>query len=298
VTRRLLSLLALATALAAIPAVAFGDSSRDASNSSTYADAIGEDPSAPDITSVVVSNDDAGAITFQINISNRPSFTSDMYFLLFLDADQRASTGDPDFSGADYIIQLASGAVDLFRWNGSEEAPAPSQSSLTYGYTSSGPAIHVKAADLGKTKGFDFRTIAVSGVAFDASGNPDFTNIHRDAAPDPGHGFFTYDVRTRLVLTATSFTTSPKPAKAGRTYAASLAANENDTSGPVQGATVACFATIAFKRIVATRRVVTNGIGSCVWRIPATAKGKMLRGTISLTARGAKVTRSFSSKIS
>jgi hypothetical protein len=297
VTRRLPIVLAVAAAVVAIPGVALGDSSGRASNSATFADSIGEDPSAPDITSVAVSNDDTGAITFQVNVSNRPSFTQDMYFLLFLDTDQRTSTGDPDFSGADYIVQLAPGAVDLFKWNGTEEAPAPSQSSLTYAYTASGPAIHVKAVDLGKTTGIGFRAIAVSGVSFDASGNPDFTNIHRDAAPDPGHGFFAYQVRTRLVLSATAFTTSPKPARAGRAYSASLAASQNDTGGPVQGATVACSATIAFKRIVATTHVVTNGIGSCVWRIPATAKGKTLRGTISLTLRGVKVTRSFSSRI-
>ena len=295
-TRRLPILLALA-ALAATSSVAFGDSVRQTSNSATFADSIGEDPSAPDITSVVVSNDDAGAITFRIDVSNRPSFTPDMYFLLFLDTDQRASTGDPDFSGADYVIELAPGAVDLFKWNGTEDVLAPSQTSLTYAYAATGPTIHIRAGDLGQTKALDFRALAVSGVAVDPSGNPDFTNIHRDAAPDPGHGFFSYQVRTRLVLSPTAFTTSPRPAKAGRPYAASLAASQNDTGGPVQGASIACSATIAFKRIVATRRALTNGIGSCVWRIPATAKGKMLRGTISLTLRGATVTRSFSARI-
>ncbi len=43
---------------------------------------------APDITSVVVSNDDAGMITFKVNISNRPTLTPDMSVLLFLDTDQ------------------------------------------------------------------------------------------------------------------------------------------------------------------------------------------------------------------
>jgi hypothetical protein len=38
-------------------------------------------------------------------------------------------------------------------------------------------------------------------------------------------------------------------------------------------------------------------VASCVWRIPATGKGKVLRGTITLTVRGVKVTRSFSSRI-
>jgi hypothetical protein len=136
----------------------------------------------------------------------------------------------------------------------------------------------------------------VSGVTVDAAGNPNFDNIRRDAAPDPGHGFWSYDVLTKLVLTVTAFTTSPKPAKAGRTFSVSMAATENDTAGPVQSGTVACVATLAGKRIVATRHVVANGIASCVWRIPKTAKGRLIRGTITLTVQGTRVTRPFTAR--
>ena len=73
---RLLLLLVLGVALAAMPAVAFGDSARHLKNSTTYPDSTGEDSAAPDITSVVVSNDDAGLITFQVTVSNRPTMTA------------------------------------------------------------------------------------------------------------------------------------------------------------------------------------------------------------------------------
>lgn len=296
--RRLLILVALATVLVAMPALAFGDSSRQASNTTTFPDSIGEDAAAPDITNVVVSNDDAGNITFQINVSNRPAFTPDMYFLVFIDADNNPATGDPSSLGSEYAIDLEPGSVGMFQWNGSTYVLAPSQTSLTYAYAATGPTIHVSASDLGKTKALRFAVIAASGVAVDAQGNPDFTNEHRDYAPDPAHGFFTYQVTTKLILSVTAFTTSPKPAKSGRAYSATLAANENDTGGPVQTGTVACNATIAFKRIVPLTHLVTNGVATCVWRIPATAKGKTLRGTITLTVQGVKVTRSFSSRIS
>ena len=298
VKARLLVLLALGVVLVALPAVAFGDSARRSANSSTYPDSIGEDPNAPDITSVVVSNDDAGNITFQVNVSNRPALTSDMFFLVFLDTDQNAATGDADLQGVDDVIELDPGAVTLFQCNGTDFVAAASQASLNYSYATGGPTIHVSAADLGKTKGFRFEVLAVSGVTVDPTGNPDLTNIRRDAAPDPGHGLFTYQVLTRLVLTVTAFTTGPKPAKAGRSFSASLAASENDTAGPVQKGTATCAATIAFKRIAAVTHVVANGVASCVWRIPSTAKGKILRGTITLTVQGVKVTRSFSSRIS
>jgi hypothetical protein len=277
--------------------VALGGSTRAAANSATFTDSVGEDANAPDITTVAVSNDDAGAITFTINISNRPALTPDMFVLVFLDTDRNANTGDVDSLGADYVIQLISGAVDLFQWNGSDYAPATSQTSLTFAYGTAGATIHISAADLNKTKAFNVGVIAVSGVTFDAAGNANFDNIHRDVAPDPGHGFWSYDVLTKLVLSVTAFTTSPKPAKAGRAFSVSLAATENDTAGPVQTGTVTCTATLGGKRVVAIRHVVANGVASCIWPIPKTAKGQTIRGTITLTVQGAKVTRPFSAKL-
>jgi hypothetical protein len=294
---RLLITLLVGAALVAIPPVALGGDARRSNNNATYPDSTGEDPAAPDITSVNASNDDAGMITFQINVSNRPALTPDMYFLIFVDADKNPNTGFVDALGADYVIQLVPGAVDLYQWNGSNFVAAPSQVSLTFSYGTTGPVIRLSAADLNKTKAFYFGVIAASGFAVDAAGNPDFTNEHRDWAPDLGHGFNSYSVLTKLVLTVTAFTTAPKPAKAGRTFSASLAANENDTAGPVQAGTVSCAASIAGKRLVAVTHAVRNGVAICVWRIPATAKGRIVRGLVTLTVRGTSVTRGFSARV-
>ena len=294
---RLAILLALAALLVGVPA-ALGGSSYAAANSQTFNDSVGEDANAPDITSIAVSNDDAGNITLQVNISNRPALTADMLMLLFLDTDNNSATGDPDSLGADYAIQLEPGAIGLFQWNGSDYATAPSQTSLTYAYAATGATIHVSAADLGRTKVLRFGAIAISGIVVDAAGNPDFTNVHADAAPDSGHGLYSYQVLTKLVLTVTAFTTSPKPPKAGRTFSVSLAATENDTKGPVRSGVVVCPATLAGKRAVAVTRVVANGIATCVWRIPKTAKGRIMRGSITLTLQGAHVTRPFIARFS
>jgi hypothetical protein len=292
---RLAILLGLAALLVGVPA-ALGGSSHAVANSQTFNDSVGEDAAAPDITSVAVSNDDAGLITFQVNVSNRPAFTPDMYFLIFIDADNNPSTGNPNALGSEYVIDLEPGAVGLFQWNGTTYAAASAQTSLTYAYTATGPTIHVSAVELGRTKAFGFGTLAASGFAVDAAGNPDTTNEHDDLAPDQGHGFFSYQVLTKLVLSVTGFTTSPKPPKAGRTFSVSLAATENDTKGPVGAGTVTCPATLAGKRAVAVRHVVANGIATCVWRIPKTAKGRIMRGSITLTLRGAHVTRPFAAR--
>jgi hypothetical protein len=294
---RLLTVLALGALLVALPAVALGGASRHVANSKTFVDSTGEDAAAPDITSITVQNDDAGNITFTIAISNRPALTPDMYALIFIDTDSNAATGDTASYGTDYVIELDPGAVNLYQWNGSDYLRAAAQSSLTFSYLPTGPVIRVSAADLGKTTAFNFGTVVASGFVVDATGNADFTNVHRDLAPDPGHGFFSYQVLTKLVLSVTSFTTAPKPAKAGRPFAASLAATENDTSEPVATGTVTCAATVAFQRIPAVTHVLTNGVANCVWRLPATSKGKTLRGKITLTVRGTAVTRTFTARI-
>src|SRR5262245_33982633 len=140
---RLLTMLVLGVVLVAMPAVALGGDARHDKNSVTFPDSTGEDAAAPDITSVVVSNDDAGLITFQINVSNPPALTQDMFFLIFIDADQKATTGDPQSNGADYVIELDPGSVGLFQWNGATYANAASQASLTYSYGPTGATIRV-----------------------------------------------------------------------------------------------------------------------------------------------------------
>jgi hypothetical protein len=294
-------LLSAASVLVALPSTALGSAARgsaSASNSQTFQDSTGENAAAPDITTTTVSNDDAGNLTFQVNISNRPALTPDMLLLLYLDTDNNASTGDPQAFGADYVLQLVAGQVDLFPWAGTDYGTSVATPSLIYSYGSTGATIHVSASALASTKAFNFAVVAASGIAVDEAGNPDFTNAVQDIAPDSGHGAYKYNVLTTLKLSVSAFTTSPKPAKAGKPFSVGLAVNENDTNGPVKTGTVACSATVAGKHIPAAHKGgIANGIATCVWPLPKKAKGKTIRGTIALTVKGTTVQRSFSAKI-
>src|SRR5205085_12406614 len=103
--------------------------------------------------------------------------------------------------------------------------------------------------------------------------------VHDDSAPDTGHGVFTYQVLAKFSLSVKAFTTGPKPAKAGKKFSASLAANESDTNGPVEAGTVKCSATVDGKHLTASAHRVANGIASCPWALPRAAKGA-LKGTV------------------
>jgi hypothetical protein len=167
------------------------------SNSMTYQDSTQEDPNAPDITTVVVSNDDSGLLTFQINVSNRPQLTPDMLSEIYLDTDQSSTTGDPQAFGADYLIQLIPGHVGMFMWDSTRNnyINAPLQSTLISAYPTTGPVIKINASDIGNPTGFNFVTDVVSGITTDSTGTPDFSNAHADFAPDLGHGTWNYAIK-------------------------------------------------------------------------------------------------------
>jgi hypothetical protein len=282
-------------ALVVTPAIALGGASGAASNSQTFTDSLGEDPAGPDVTTVAVSNDDTGSITMQVNLANRPALTSDMLFLIFVDTIPNA--GDPDSLGADWAIQYEPAGVALFQWNGSDYVFAPAQTSLSATYGTTGPTFRISAADLGKAKTMSFVVLAFSGVTIDAAGNADFTNAHTDVAPDAGRGLYQYQVLTTFSLRVVGFNTGPKPARAGSTFSAGLAATQSDTTGLVTQGRVTCSARIGTRALAVRSSRVRNGVAACVWSVPANASGQTIRGTITLTVQGAQVKRSFTQRV-
>jgi hypothetical protein len=288
---------ALAATVGALAGAAGASPVRSAANTATFPDSTGEDPAAPDITSITVSNDDAGLIRFRVEIPNRPTLTPDMLLQFFLDTDANEATGEPNV-GTDYAIQLAPGSVRLFRWDGSTYSSAGvSQTSLVYSYAN-GASLTISANELNATKRFRFAVIAISGIVIDANGNPDDTNAKSDVAPDPGHGLFTYDVKTApLALVVKSFGQTPKSPKAGGSFSVFLTAARSDNGATIKAGTVTCRATVAFKPIVARVHRVSGNRATCSFSIPKTAKGKTVRGTIVLQFEGLTVRRTFSAKI-
>jgi hypothetical protein len=271
-------------------------------NSTTFPDSVGEDALGPDVVSVVVSNDDKGNLTIVINIPNRPTFASDMLLQVFVDSDANPLTGDPDSLGADYVIQLEAfggpAEVGLFRWNGTVfSSLGVPQASLIFSYAN-GATIKISAAELGNTKRFNFAVIALSGLVVTPTGDIDDTNAHVDLAPDPGHGFFTYDVKiTPPTLVVRSSGTKPLTPRSGKPFTVFLVAARSDTGALIESGNVTCKARIAFKSIRANSSNVVNGRATCTWLIPKTARGKTLRGSITVVSGGLKKTRTFSVRI-
>ena len=294
--------LALALPVLAVPFLASGalaESTAPASpaaNSTTYQDSVGEDPTAPDITTLVASNDDAGTVTFRINVPNRAQLTQDLVLIMDIDSDANQATGDPQNFGADYILQYLLGEAVLYKWDGTDYTLSATQSSLTASWAS-GPTIKVNAADLNNTRRLAFDALVVSGVVFDqTTGDIDCTACKRDVAPLIG--LYTFDVKTTPpTLVVKSFRPTPARPAAGRPFTLRLVAARSDSGAVVQNGRVTCVGKLGNLRLRATVQRVQGGAATCTWSIPANARGKTFRGSVTVSFEGLKAAQSYTGKV-
>jgi hypothetical protein len=271
-----------------------------ASNTMTFQDSTGE-PGVKDITTVVVSNDDRGMLTFRVNVPSLPQYTVDVSVDIYVDTDNSASTGSADFGGVDYVIQLFRGEVNLYKWDGTDFTRRfgdPPATTLIYQW-SNGVSIRISATELGNTKRPRFFAGVTSGIVFDpVTGEPDFGPASADFAPDLGKGFYAYDVKVapaRIVFK--SLTKAPAAPKAGKTFTVRMAATRSDTGAPIVNGRVDCTAKAGARNVRPKSERFVGGQAVCVFTIPAGTTGKTLRGTIAMIFEGKKLTRPFGGKI-
>jgi hypothetical protein len=294
--------LAIAVAVIALPAAASGALSGPtapaaaAANTQTYQDSVGEDPTAPDITTIVVSNDDAGTITFRINVPNRPQLGRDIVAVLDIDSDGNQATGDPNNFGTDYIVQYLLGEAILFKWDGTDYRLSATQASLTSSW-SSGPTFRINAADLSNTRKMSFDALVVSGVVIDeTTGAIDCSACKRDFAPVIG--LYGYSVKiTPPTLVVKSLKSVPKNPTAGRSFSLRLVAARSDTGAVVQNGRVTCVGRIGSAGLTAQVQRVVGGAATCTWNLPPGAKGKTFRGSVAVVFEGLRASQGFSAKV-
>jgi hypothetical protein len=184
----------LAVAGTAVVVVGTGSATPDAriAKSVRFVDALNEDPEAPDVTAVVVSNTKvawapASVISFRVETPNRPTFTEDMRVSVWIDADDNRATGlaDPTgpLPGADFFVnwdpRLRRDGASLLRCVAAKCTTVAARS-FRFSYAG-GARFAVRADDLGDTRRFRFAARAYSNIV----GN-DFAAMRLDYAPAVG----------------------------------------------------------------------------------------------------------------
>jgi hypothetical protein len=285
-----------------------------ADNSMTYTPVGTQDDAAPMISTVVVSSNDS-TITFQINTPNRQSFTSDMAFDIFVDNDNTPSTGNQSVGGADTALEVsgfghATSLQDYF-WDGARWGALPVFPDETWsfnsGLTVTVPRTAVEASDAnGPVPAIAFEVVAWAGVVYDgASHTLDFTNAHQNDAPPPLSGFYSYDFAPQsssgpsepASISASSLKLSN--ARAGKVFTASILVMDDQSGKPAIDVEVSCFAKAAGKTLpVLKSSVAATGRATCSWRLPASSRGKRLKGKITASFPGLQsVSKSFTALI-
>jgi hypothetical protein len=290
---------------------------RGAAVSVTYLDATGEDAAAPDITRVVVSNDDSGKLTFRIAIPSHPVLTEDMRIRIWLDYDDDPATGlaVEGREGLDHFLlvdrgSLGFGTAGLFVCSGSTCSGGRDLGTLaSLGFSYENGALfslesetlrRTEPVRIGGLKRFRFSVEAWSGIGYDPVARTwDFTSARRDVAPaeqpSPSRDqLWTYESRPLLVR---AFSVIPARPRAGMPFALRLGATRTETGAALTSGAVSCSARVAGKTLQPRSSGFVGPRAVCVFAIPMHTEGRRFRSTISVRFGRTTLTRSLSGRV-
>jgi hypothetical protein len=274
-----------------------------ASGSATFTDPAGDTPAAaPDLTNVTVSNDDQGLITFHITVANRSALgPDDVVAVLIGTDDPNAFAGRRD-DGINFVLVLdGTQGASLLEWNGIDLDPIdPGPGAVSGSFSGGAATLTVRQEDL--APGFPDLSVPIQldfvvlGIAF--SGND---VVAQDDAPEAD--FWHYRLSEPLRVIVTNFDAG-KTVKAGKTLVVLMGAAHGDTGAAVTKGKVTCRARLgnralrgkgAFVTVIvkAAGASVKSPNAACSWKVPKNAKGKTIRGTMTLSESGVANTRSF-----
>jgi hypothetical protein len=272
----------LATAMATMALLAVGGAYADRA----YSDPAGDSASAPDVTAVRASHDAGGTITFVATL-NQPDLAPDAGIYVYIDSDRNPSTGLPFRGlGADHIFSHDGeyGTGFLLHVVGNL-IMLDFETSLITGYGAGTLTARVHRSDLDDTERFAFLVEAERDDGIDETTND--ADFAPDAAP-----YFDYSL---VPVALTVGKPAGKPV-AGKSFVVTAAVTRSD-GDPFAAGKVTCKAK-AGTASLRTTGGVAGGAARCAMKVPKRARGKLLRGTLTVsTDDAAAVTRPFSYRI-
>lgn len=267
----------------------------------TFTDPPGDSGAAPDITQLVVLNDLAGTITLRVTTA-LPIGDASLIFI-GLDADSNPSTGD---FGDEYLLAAGLGGFTrIEKWDGTNwvKTTVPSLVSVI-----SGNVVELRIArqDVGIVTSFG---VSAAAALFDA--NDKF--VTEDDAPDSGQWIYVLafpqcsngkdDDRDGKVdsqdlgcsspsdilesddpvtLRSSKVIVSPTQPRAGKKVLVSAPITRVETGLGISSGTARCVARVGATTLKGVGNV-GSGRASCRFTMPAAAKGKTARGTMTVT---------------
>jgi hypothetical protein len=251
----------------------------------SFTDPAGDSGTAPDITSITVSDDPATG-TAMLTVTTASAITSGESIDVYLDTDKNGSTGAAGY-GYDYYLEAWKAANDqgwdIERWKdgGWQEAPSTqterfSRSGTVYTWTFS-------KADLGGSAGFDF----VVGGYLDS----DTGNVATDFAPDDGGWTFNF-TKAAIVYPALGKPFAvPSSPLAGKLLSLSFPVVRADTGARLTGGGAVVIKTTIGGKAIPNVASLANATANVAVQIPRSAKGKTFQVKVTVTVQGKSATR-------
>lgn len=246
-----------------------------ASNSGSFFDPGADSGSAPDVTGIAISNDDAGIITIKVSLANRPTLTADDDIGVGIDSDQNPDTGSV-FYGAEYELDLDRGTPEVFQARpDGYYTPALSPASFQASFSGGVVTFSFKASELGVSSGFSMYVLGFDRRWVDTA--PDIRTVNYQLVTGAAHPGLSPDRRAPVDEALKSTGVHGKIALLGY-YAADGRGETADTIVVYRGRKV-------LKRINYPLQD-TNPFLSYVarWKVPRKTKGK-LRFCVASTDR-------------
>jgi hypothetical protein len=282
----------------ATPAVASGPVVFQASDTSP------DQPGAPDISSVTVSDTTQGLITIQIAfVSGTEHLPGDSYGV-YIDSDQNPTTGDLSGAGTDYLMQYDStegGGLGLYKWDGKSSYAPASRPSLHGSFVGDNQYFVFAASDLGITDGFNFNVVAAVGSDPSTSSVVDFvpdtqTNLH-------------YSMQNKAKAAAVSLSItdwSLNVPHAGKYFGIGLAVKRSDTGALLGNGRIGCTLNVGGRTVPAALKRFTKFpwykggaklAAVCAWRIPVGSAGATATAKETVTLGTSTVSKTFVERI-
>ena len=257
-----------------------------------------------------MNNDQAGMLTIQV--ASASPIVGNHAVAVFIDADKNPATGDDGieawmfggpFVGAAFLSCSASGCSES---NPAFGARAAASNVTEFQFNRSG---------IGNSASFNFEVVSISidppnvnfwdvagtytyDLVFPQCGNAkDDDGDGRVDADDLGCSSTTDDNEADDPVNIRLGAAKAKPAspKAGSVATISAATTRVETGQPLESGSVACTASYPGKKLKGSGSVVA-GNATCRIKLPAAAKGKTVRGTMTLTYKTASAKSAFSFK--
>jgi hypothetical protein len=260
-------------------------------NTASYVDPSGDGASAPDVSAVEIANDDRGDVTVRVSLANRQAPAAEDWVALFLDVDD-VKDGEGTLQPEYAVVADADGGHFLRLGDGEpQEVPSLVLTNFSSSFANGVLTLRFNQRDLQDTTALNLWLRAgTEGDEYDDAPDGDAVWEYRVVSP------------TLYVLAFAP----PKAVRAGQTVRGLLTVR-----GARQGtARIGCTATIGGRRIQGKADwftfslAVAGGTTSvvkadprCAWAIPKDARGKLMRGTMTVSQDGLQVSRAFSARV-